>query len=277
MSLDVLDSPLVAAGTAGGVKTEDERIKSGGYDNTPVSGAVTVEFLLFERPFVTMAPRVRSTFVMACAKDWKGVAPISIVLAAGIHLKARHIFGTADIARVAIAAVITIVAGAGVVHQKLQVLISVIVLLGLHTQRHTELGADKLIVGLGSCFIEVTGTGHGLITVFIISGIIGRVFIFLDGDVLNIERAAAGHAGACGDGAVRVRQAEAALVQDLEAVLAGGAVLVQIGSGARGVLGHLHLTAVVGGIEGQLAHFFREVHSCNGAQTYRAVLYRLSR
>ena len=85
--------------------------------------------------------------------------------------------------------------------------------------------------------------------------------------------------GAVGNVAVAGGQFETAQIQDFEAVRASSACLkmVLLIHTFTGSLRNLHLTAVVGGIEGQLAHFFREVHSCNGAQTYRAVLYRLSR
>ena len=91
----------------------------------------------------TMAPRVGRTCIVAHRGDGEGVTPVGIILGTSIHFEASHISRQAGSTRVTIACTRTTIASAGVVEQNLKILISIIILLGIETQRHAQLGSQK--------------------------------------------------------------------------------------------------------------------------------------
>ena len=214
-----------------------------------------------------VAPWVISFTATFYVKYGESIAPICIVLCACVHLETSHITGEIWVTWVTVTLTGTTIAVGGFVKEQLQILIGIVVFLALKTERHEQLSPDmfKIILG-GVATCKKTGTGHRLITVFVIAFIIGSVLISLDDDVFHCEGIAAGYAGAGGDGTVCVSQAETALVQNLEAILARCAVLVLVGVCAWRVLGYLHFAAVVDGVEGQRAGLVGEVLPRDGAE-----------
>ena len=269
---DVLDGPLVAAAAAAGVEAEHQGAEVGGNDDASVGGAaVGVELLLREGPFGTVAPGVGGTSVVADGGDGEGIASIGVVLGTSIHLETSHIARGTDIAGVTVAAAGAVVAGGGVVDQQLQVFIGVVVLLGLEAEGHTQLGAQESQIGLRAGG-AVGGAGDALVAVVVVAVVIGGVLGGLDGDILDVEGAAAGYAGAGGHAAVSRREDVAVAVENLEAVCAAAGRLVLVGISAGGAFGDGDgLAGLIGG-EGQRAGGSSEVLALDGAEGDGAVV-----
>ena len=261
---DVLGGPLVAAGLAGGVETQDDGAEVQGQDEASVCGAAAgIELLVVEGVSVAVPPWIGGACVVDDVRDGEGVGLVLGVLAAGEDLEAGHVARDADVAGVAVAAVLAVVAVDGFIHEELQVLVAVVVLLGAHAQRHAQMGVDQGVVRLGRDIAEVGRAGGRLVAVTVVAVVVGGVLGALYGHVPDIERAARRDARAGGEGARRVGDKEAARVGELDAVFARVAGLEPVGGDGgrrlrdddvrRGLAGgERERAVVVGGVLGAL-------------------------
>ena len=140
-----------------------------------------------------MPPRVGSTGVIAYISNREGIVSVGIILATSVHLKTCHISRKIGSTWVTIFGTGTSVAGAGVVEKNLQILIGIVILLGIETQCHTQLGIQEAKIGLraaGAIFVSV----YTFVAIRTIAFVIGRVLAGLNSHILGVEHTAAGHA-----------------------------------------------------------------------------------
>ncbi len=189
----------------------------------------------------------------------------------GAHLKAGHIAGDTRRARITTAGRRLAVAARCVINDDLQILVGVIYLLGLEFQRHVERNTQKREIVLRIVVIEGGTVNRIRVARLFIATVVDGKLAGPDGARLLVEHVV-GHIGARGNCAVTGGQAEAAQVQDLEAVRAGGAVLIPIGISAGGVLRDGDFHGVHAGLKGHLVGHAREVLPCEGGEGDGAVL-----
>ena len=132
-----------------------------------------------------------------------------------------------------------------------------------------------LEVRLGRGNAEIGVAGDGLVAVLVVAVVVGGVLGGLDGHVLDVERAVGRHARAGGDGAVLAVEAEAALVQQLEAVGAGRSGLELVGVAGGGARRDDDVREDLAGGERERAGLGGEVLPRIGAQAHGAVVHGL--
>ena len=152
---------------------------------------------------------------------------------ASVVLEAGHVAGQVEIPRIAVAAAGAVVTGGGIAEKELQVLVRVIVLFGLKTQRHAQLGPYRGIIALGRGIVVKFAAGDRFVPVLVITAVIGPILLRLDGHLLFLESAAGGNLGADGLDAVHVIQIVAVRIGQFEAIASGSPVLEAVGAVGR--------------------------------------------